>query len=43
MAPGEWDNDGWAIRATDRYLVIRAPASVQAQVDRALAQIASLK
>jgi hypothetical protein len=43
VAPGEWDNDGWAIRATDRYLVIRAPAAVQAKVDRALAQIASLK
>ena len=43
VAPGQWDNDGWAIRATNRYLVIRAPSSVQAKIDRALAQIASLK
>ena len=43
VEPGEWDNDGWAIRATDRYLVIRAPRSVQAKINRALAIIASLK
>ncbi len=43
VAPGEWDNEGWAVRATDRYLVIRAPKSVQAKIHRALAQIASLK
>ena len=43
VAPGEWDNDGWSIRATNRYIVIRAPKSVHAKVDRALAQIASLK
>ena len=43
VAPGEWDNDGWSIRATDRYLVVRAPKSVHAKVNGALAQIASLK
>ena len=43
VAPGEWDNDGWSIRATDRYLVVRAPKSVHAKVARGLAQIASLK
>ncbi len=43
VAPGEWDNEGWGIRATDRYLVIRAPRAVHAEVNRALAIIASLK
>ncbi|MHC5011621.1 MAG: hypothetical protein ACYTG6_11850 [Planctomycetota bacterium] len=43
VSPEDWDNDGWSIRATDRYLVIRAPASVHAQVLRALDIIASLK
>jgi len=43
VAPGEWDNDGWSMRATDRYLVIRAPRSVHAKVDHALGQIAAMK
>lgn len=43
VEPGEWDNDGWSVRATDRYLVVRAPRSVHAKVDRALGVIASLK
>ena len=43
VAPGEWDNEGWGIRATDRYLVVKAPRAIQAQVDRALRIIASLK
>lgn len=38
-----WDSEGWSIRATDRYLVVRAPPSVQADVSRALDLIASLK
>jgi hypothetical protein len=43
VAPGEWDTEGWSIRATDSYLVIRAPRSVHARMDHALAVIASLK
>jgi len=43
VAPGEWDNEGWSMRATDRYIVVRAPRSVHALVDRALDIIASLK
>ena len=40
---GEWDNEGWSMSATDRYLVIRAPRSVHRQIPRALDVIASLK
>jgi hypothetical protein len=43
VAPGQWETDGWTIRATKQYLVIRAPEKVQAKVPRALATIASLK
>lgn len=43
VAPGEWDNEGWSVRATDRYLVVRAPKAIHAKVDRALGMIASLK
>jgi type II secretory pathway component GspD/PulD (secretin) len=43
VAPEEWDNEGWSIRATDRYLVVRAPRAVHLQVGRALRIIASLK
>lgn len=42
--PQAWDeNDEWNIRATDRYLVIRAPREVHARIPRALAMIASMK
>ncbi|MFV1959755.1 MAG: hypothetical protein ACC662_10130 [Planctomycetota bacterium] len=43
VSPGEWENPGWSIRATDRYLVVRAPRSVQARIPRALDAIRSLK
>jgi hypothetical protein len=43
VAPDEWDNEGWRITATDRYLVVRAPRAVQAKVLRALDQIAAMK
>jgi hypothetical protein len=43
IVPGDWDAEGWAIRATDTYLVVRAPVAVQAQVGRALRVIAALK
>ena len=43
VAPGDWDTEGWGIRATNRYLVVRAPKSVQAKINRALHVIASLK
>ena len=43
VARGEWDNEGWSLSATDRYLVIRAPRSIHRQIPRALSVIASLK
>jgi hypothetical protein len=43
VAPGEWDTEGWSIRGTDSYLVVRAPARIQALVSRALHVIAALK
>jgi hypothetical protein len=44
VAPKAWDeNDDWHIKATDRYLVIRAPREVHAKIPRALAIVASMK
>ncbi len=44
VLPEQWaQNDDWAIRATDTYLVVRAPPAVHAQVPGALARIASMK
>jgi hypothetical protein len=44
VLPAAWEeNDGWNIRATDRYLVIRAPLDVHRKIPRALAIIASMK
>jgi hypothetical protein len=43
VATGEWDTEGWSIRGTDSYLVVRAPARVQSQIQRALHVIAALK
>ena len=44
VLPAAWaENDEWNIRASDRYLVIRAPAAVHARIPRALAIIASMK
>lgn len=43
VMPREWDTDGWSLRATDRYLVVRAPPVVHARIPAALARIASLK
>jgi hypothetical protein len=43
VAPGEWETDGWAIKATKTYLSIRAPLAVHAKIPRALATVASLK
>jgi hypothetical protein len=43
VRPGDWDSEGWSIRATDRYLVVRAPRSVHAEILRALRMIESLK
>jgi hypothetical protein len=43
VRPGEWDEEGWLLRATDRYLVVRCPASVHVEVERALVTIAALK
>jgi hypothetical protein len=43
VAPGEWDTEGWSIRATNVHLVVRAPLAIQAQVGRAIDVIASMK
>lgn len=44
LLPKAWEkNDDWAIRATDRYLVIRAPKAVHQLVHRTLQKIASMK
>jgi hypothetical protein len=43
VAPGEWETEGWAIKATKTYLSIRAPAAVHAKIPRAIAVVASLK
>ncbi len=43
VAPGEWATEGWSIRGSKTYLVVRAPATVQARIPRALDVIASLK
>jgi len=44
LLPKGWENnDGWTIRATNRYLVIRAPRAVHALVPRVLSKIAAMK
>ncbi len=44
LVPKLWEeNDGWNIRATKRYLVIRAPKAVHAHVPRTLSKIAAMK
>lgn len=43
VAPGEWETEGWAIKATKTYLTIRAPIAVHAKIPRAIATVASLK
>jgi hypothetical protein len=43
VVPGEWETEGWSMKATKTYLVIRAPVAVQAKIPRALATISSLK
>ena len=44
LLPKLWEeNDTWNIRATDRYLVIRAPLDVHARIPAALSKIASMK
>lgn len=43
VARGEWENEGWSIGGNERHLIVRAPRSVQRQIPRALAAIASMK
>ena len=44
LLPKAWEeNDNWNIKATDRYLVIRAPKNVQNLIPRTLAKIATMK
>lgn len=44
LLPKQWDSqDDWNIRATDRYLVVRAPKAVHALIPRTLAKIAAMK
>lgn len=43
VEPGRWGEGGWLMRATQRDLLVRAPAAVHARVLRALAQLAAVK
>ncbi|MFM8981200.1 MAG: hypothetical protein ACKOSS_12165 [Planctomycetia bacterium] len=43
VEPGRWGSDGWEMRATQRDLVVRAPAAVHARVLRALAMLQAVK
>ena len=44
LLPAKWEsNDDWAVRATDRYLVVRAPKAVHNLVPRTLDKIAAMK
>lgn len=43
VAPGEWDSEGWSMRASNTYVVIRAPLAVHARIPVALDTISSLK
>ena len=43
LLPDKWDSEDWSIRATDKYLVIRAPKAVHNLVPRTLAKIAAMK
>lgn len=43
LLPDKWDSEDWSIRATDKYLVIRAPKAVHRLVSRTLAKIAAMK
>jgi hypothetical protein len=38
-----WDTEGWSILANERFMTVRAPRKVQAEVALALGMIASLK
>ena len=43
LLPAKWEDEGWNIRATDKYLVIRAPKAVHNLIPRTLAKIAAMK
>jgi|GEM_PF-1931602 len=43
VAPGEWDSEGWSMRASNTYVVIRAPLAVHAKIPLALDTISALK
>lgn len=43
LLPEKWDSEDWSIRATDKYLVVRAPKAVHNLVPRTLAKIAAMK
>ena len=44
LHPKGWEeNDDWTIRATDRYIVVRAPKSIHARIPRTLDMIAGMK
>jgi len=44
LLPKSWEaNDSWRIRATDRYLVVRAPRDVQRLIPGTLSKIAAMK
>ncbi|MDF1700963.1 MAG: hypothetical protein P1V36_07375 [Planctomycetota bacterium] len=44
LLPAQWESqDDWSVKATDRYLVIRAPKAVHNLVPRTLGKIAAMK
>ena len=43
MVDAPWDSEGWTIKATTQFLMVKAPMSVQRQVARAVDQMGALK
>jgi hypothetical protein len=43
MVDAPWDSEGYALRATKQFLIVRAPRSVQARVAEAVERMSALK
>lgn len=43
MVDAAWETEGWSLRATKQFLMVRAPRSVQRQVAVAVARMSALK
>ena len=43
MVDAPWDTEGWSIRATTQFLMVKAPRSVQREVARAVEMMAEMK